>query len=296
MFGKILCATDFSPIADHALRVAIRLANDTGSELVLAHAWHVPAIAFSAGTPYVPDLLDQMAADAERELAKAKERALQLGAQRLTTSLTTGMPWDRICTIAKDDPAIDLVVIGTHGRTGMRRVLLGSVAEKVIRHAPCSVLAVRGGRDGTKAFQHVLCAVDFSDSSRYAIDLATKLAAPDGLGLTLFHAFDLPVRFSGELSPDLVETIDRHAATALEQLAAEVRRHTSVPVAVRTRVGSPGAQAISVLEHDVTYDLAAVGSHGRTGLSRALLGSVAEKIVRHSPCPVIVARRRSDAA
>jgi nucleotide-binding universal stress UspA family protein len=293
MFRKILCATDFSPIADHALRVAIRLANDAGAELVLAHAWHIPAIAFAGETPYAPALLDEAAADCERELAKTKEHALQLGAQRLTTVMKSGIPWDRICELAKDDPAIDLIVIGTHGRTGIRRILLGSVAEQVVRHAPCSVLAVCGGRDGTKVFQHVLCPVDFSESSRYAVELAGKLAVPDGLGLTLFHAFDLPVRFSAEVPADVVETIDRRAAAALEQLASDVRKQVAVPVTIRTRVGSPGAQAIQVLEHESTYDLAAVGSHGRTGVSRALLGSVAEKIVRHAPCPVLVARRRS---
>lgn len=296
MFRKILCATDFSPGADHALRVAIRLANDTGAELVLAHAWHIPAIAFSGETPYVPELIDEMVSDSERELEKVKKHALELGAKRLTTVFANGLPWDRLCSLAKEDPAIDLIVMGTHGRTGFRRLLLGSVAEKVIRHAPCSVLAVRGGRDGTKVFQHILCPVDFSESSRYAVELASKLATADGFGITLFHAFDLPVRFSAELPPDVIETVDRKAAARLEELAAELRRQVKVPVTLRTRIGSPGAQAISVLEHEVTYDLACVGTHGRTGLSRALLGSVAEKIVRHAPCPVLVARRRSDAA
>jgi nucleotide-binding universal stress UspA family protein len=294
MFRKILCATDFSPGAEHALRVAVRLANDAGAELVLAHAWHIPAIAFAGEPPYVPALIDEMVADSERELAKTKEHALELGAQRLSTVFANGIPWDRICTLAKDDPAVDLIVMGTHGRTGIRRMLVGSVAEKVIRHAPCSVLAVRGGRDGTKAFQHILCPVDFSESSRYAIEIATKLAAPDGLGITLFHAFDLPVRFSAELPPDLIETMDRKASAYLERLASELRRKVNLPIALRTRIGSAGAQAISVLEHETTYDLACVGSHGRTGLSRVLLGSVAEKIVRHAPCPVLVARHRHD--
>ncbi|MBL9017020.1 MAG: universal stress protein [Myxococcales bacterium] len=292
MFRKILCATDFSPGADHALRVAVRLANDANAELVVAHAWHVPAIAFSGETPYVPALLEEIATDSEKELAKVKQRALDLGAKRLSTQFGSGIPWDRVCSFAKDDPEIDLIVMGTHGRTGIRRMLLGSVAEKVIRHAPCSVLAVRGGRDGTKMFQHVLCPVDFSDSAHYAVELAGQLAAADGLGITLFHAFDVPVRFSAELPPDVIETVDRRTAALLEKLATELRGKVTVPVTVRTRIGTPGSQAIHVLEHEVTYDLAVVGSHGRTGVSRALLGSVAEKIVRHAPCPVLVARRR----
>jgi nucleotide-binding universal stress UspA family protein len=292
MFRKILCATDFSPGADHALRVAIRLANDAGAELVVAHAWHVPALAFAGEVPYTGDLLDDMEGASKRALARAREHAVVLGAHRVSATFMSGMPWERICAYAGDDPAIDLVVTGTHGRTGLRRMLVGSVAEKIIRHAPCSVLAVRGGRDGTNVFQHVLCPVDFSESSRFATELAAHLATRDGIGLTLLHAFDLPVALVGALPPHMTISVDRQATELLHQWADDLRRKTSLPIDVRVVPGGAASQVIKALEETITYDLAAVGTHGRTGVPRIVLGSVAEKVVRHAPCPVLVARRR----
>jgi nucleotide-binding universal stress UspA family protein len=78
------------------------------------------------------------------QLAKSKTEAQQLGVKEVATRLLTGVPWDEIVSAARSDSAVDLIVIGTHGRTGLAHVLLGSVAEKVVRHAPCPVLVVRG--------------------------------------------------------------------------------------------------------------------------------------------------------
>lgn len=273
------------------MRVAIRLANDAHAELVLAYAWHVPALAFAGELPYTADLIDDMAAAGKRALARAREHAVVLGAQRVSATFLPGMPWERICAVAAEDPTIDLVVMGTHGRTGLRRLLVGSVAEKVIRHAPCSVLAVRGGRDGTHLFQHVLCPVDFSDSARYATEVAAHLAAPDGQGLTLLHAFELPVALVGALPPHMTISVDRQSIQLLHQWATDLRRIVNIPIEVRAAQGGAAAQAIAALEDTISYDLTAVGTHGRTGLARAALGSVAEKILRHAPCPVLVARR-----
>jgi nucleotide-binding universal stress UspA family protein len=80
---------------------------------------------------------------AENDLARWKGEAEQLGARRVSTVLATGAPWHEIVEIARRDPAIDLIVMGTHGYTGLKHVLMGSVAEKVVRHAPCPVLAAR---------------------------------------------------------------------------------------------------------------------------------------------------------
>lgn len=172
-------------------------------------------------------------------------------------------------------------------------MLLGSVAEKVVRHAPCPVLTTREGQDPAP-FVNVLCPVDFSASSQHAIELASQLVEPGGKGITLLHVLDLPVPFSGE--PALAEftrDLDVVAARQLEGLATELRAKVSVPVITRTRIGSPGAQILRALDEDPTIDLVSVGSHGRTGIKRALLGSVAEKTVRHAACPVLVARTRT---
>ncbi len=292
MSRKILCPTDLSPGSQQALRAAVHLAKDGDAELVLAHAWYLPPLANAGEMPFPAQLIDEMVTGEEAALATAVRDAQDLGAPRVSSLFLTGPPWQRICETAESDPAFDLIVMGTEGRTGLRRLLLGSVAEKVIRHAPCSVLAVRG-KNGTSRFHHILCPIDFSPSSRAAMERAAGLADPEGLGIVLLHVLDLPVRFSGDPKvAGFLDDLDQTSARHLAEWAAELRTRVSVPVITRIRIGSPAAQALSVLDAESTFDLVVVGSHGRTGLRRALLGSVAERIVRHAPCPVLVARQR----
>ena len=125
------------------MRTAVQLARESGGSLTLLHVWHFPAYAFAAEAPIPDNLIQELAADAERTLVDWAREAMALGAARLSTSLVEGVPWDRIVSELGRDPAYDLAVLGTHGRTGLKHVLLGSVAEKVVRHAPCPVLVVR---------------------------------------------------------------------------------------------------------------------------------------------------------
>ena len=140
-FAKILCPIDFSPGSREAMQLAAKLAAESKGEVVLLHVWHPPYIS-SAEAPIPEALMMQLRTDAENELARWKAELEKLGT-RATAKLAIGAPWDQIVALAKDDPAFDLLVIGTHGRTGIKRALLGSVAEKVVRHAPCPVLVCR---------------------------------------------------------------------------------------------------------------------------------------------------------
>lgn len=141
-FTKILCPVDFSSGSREALRLAAELARDSPASLVLAHVWEPPR--WSAGEIQIaPGVLQDMVDTEEALLAGWKVEAQKLGAKEIAVRFLTGVPWDAIVALAEDDPRIDLVVMGTHGRTGLRHVLLGSVAEKVVRHAPCPVLVVR---------------------------------------------------------------------------------------------------------------------------------------------------------
>jgi nucleotide-binding universal stress UspA family protein len=290
-FHKILCPIDFSAGSQHAMRVAVRLAEESSAELALVHVWYVPASVYPSEFPLPAQLLQRMSDDAQRGLDAAVAEAGALGARRVSGKLLTGVPWHRLADELAE-PAFDLAVIGTHGRTGLARILLGSVAEKVVRHAPCSVLVARPDGD-PRPFTHVLCPVDFSDASRRAMNLAAEVVRPGGAGITLLHVVEAPVAFGGELpDPEFLRAADKRAAEQLERWAAELRGKVSVPVTMRSRVGWAGAETLAALDHDPTIDLVVMGSHGRTGIARALLGSVAEKVVRHARCPVLVARER----
>lgn len=286
--NKILCAVDFSPGARQAMATAVRLANERGAELVLLHAWYLPA-ALAGEYTYPADIVSQVLDDANRNLAAAVAEATQLGAERVTTKLTQGQPWQQIVEAANADPTFDLIVTGSRGRTGVGRVLLGSVAELVVRHAPCPVLTVHPQNE-PKPFSHVLCPVDFSPSSRAAADRAIELAQPGGAGVTLLHVIDVAFA-SGELRPrEIYRDVDRRAVELLDVWCRELTAKAKVAVTQLTRAGSPGAELLAALEQDRTFDLVVMGSHGRTGLPRLALGSVAEKTVRHAHCPVYVVR------
>lgn len=291
MFKKVLCPIDFSPGSQRAMQLAARVAKADGAELVLAHAWYVPPIAYAGEYPLPADAMQLMREDAERGLADAAREATLLGGARVETKLLSGVPWAQIVETLQD-PSFDLVVMGTHGRSALARVLLGSVTEKVVRHAPCSVLTTRA--DGELAdFAHVVCAVDFSDSSRHAAELAAQLAARAAGKLTLVHVIELPVTYRVDaIAADLAADVDKRSTHLLEAWASDLRTKAGVPVATTIKLGAPGASLLGVLDREPTASLVVVGSHGRTGIKRALLGSVAEKIVRHASCPVLVARRR----
>ncbi|MFN0249630.1 MAG: universal stress protein [Kofleriaceae bacterium] len=285
-FTKILCPTDFSEGSQQAVRVATRLAIEANADLVLFHSWFIPPQAYSMEAPFLPYVVQDVVDDAQRGLDSAVSDAIAAGAKTATGQLVTGVPWNEIVSILEKQ-AFDLCVIGTHGRTGLSRLLLGSVAEKVIRHSPCAVLAVRPDSN-VGAFKHVLVPTDFSESATHALDLARKVVAPDG-AITLLHVLELPLKYSGEIGADFAHDLDKKAAAALEVCAERVK---NVRITTRSRIGYAGAQTLSAIDHDHSIDLVVMGSHGRTGIKRALLGSVAEKVVRHAHCPVLVTRQR----
>lgn len=290
-FSKIMCPTDFSPGAGRAVQRAARLAADTGAELVIAHSWYLPASMYSLETPLPAYVSQQILDDAQRGLDEAVKGATAAGAKCVTGTLLSGLPWTEIVD-QLERQACDLCVIGTHGRSGVARVVLGSVAEKVIRHAHCSVLAVKPENE-VKPFTHVLVPTDFSDHVQPALELAPTLVAPQGT-ITLLHVFELPDAYAGDLPmPQLTRDLDSHLATLLDDTAARLRTRTSGRVSTLKRLGYPGAQTLGLIDDDPSIDLVVMGSHGRTGIKRAFLGSVAEKVVRHARCPVLVARERA---
>jgi len=287
---KILCPVDFSDGSRHALEAASKLAADRDAELVVLHVVNIPAIAYStelvASGLAEGQLLDAAAAP----LAEATSDARAAGAARVSSRLDSGPAAEVILDILGDH-RFDLCVLGTTGRTGLAHVLLGSIAEKVVRRAPCPTLTIRP--DAAFALpRHVMCPVDFSPSSSHAAEAATQLVRPGG-AITLLHVLELPTRYSGGLTDEAIaRSIAPHAAGYLDDWAARLRARCS-DIRIHSRIGSPGAQILAALDHDDTVDLVCMGSRGRTGVRHLLFGSVAEKVVRHARCPVFVARERA---
>jgi nucleotide-binding universal stress UspA family protein len=290
-FKKLLCPIDFSAGSQRALTVATRLARDTGADLVIAHAWYVPPRAFDHP---IPDrMLRETTEEAERALDAATRGVAELGVQRVTSRLLYGTPWDQIVQAARADPAVDGIVMGTHGRSGLARVFLGSVTEQVIRHSPCSVLAIRE-QGATLPFRNILCPIDFSDDSRHAIERAAALVGRGATGIKLLHVIEPGIGYGGlPMADNRVAELEPRVKDEISRWAADLGEEASVPVTTTTDIGRPGARILAALDADPTIDLVIMGSHGRTGIERVLLGSVAEKVLRHAACPVLIARSRA---
>jgi len=139
---KILCPVDFSDCSKDALRTAIDLARDSGGSLMLIHVVTPTFAAMAEASFCSADLVMILQNNAGKALQAWRAQAIEGGAKTVDTVCVVGIAWDEIVKSARSQRC-DLVVMGTHGRSGLKHVLLGSVAENVVRHAPCSVLIVR---------------------------------------------------------------------------------------------------------------------------------------------------------
>jgi nucleotide-binding universal stress UspA family protein len=143
---KILCPLDFSAGSKEALQRTADIAIKNQSEVVLVHVATPQTWIGMSDVPISGDVVQQMVDDEHVELDGALAELLRLGVATATSRMLAGSPAEAIVGAIEVDPAIDLVVMGTHGRTGIRHAVLGSVAEKVVRFAPCDVLVTRPRR------------------------------------------------------------------------------------------------------------------------------------------------------
>ena len=194
---------------------------------------------------------------------------------------------------------IDVIVMGTHGRSGLRRFAVGSVAETIVRKAPCPVLTVRRAGESAPserwALQRILVPTDFSKRSREALSRAKAIAAHFGAEIDLFHAVEetLPPAFYGPTIQSIYDAqpnIEDKVTARLKKLYRTTEGRGG-EVTFSTKSGD-ASKAIAEHADASGADLIVMATHGRTGLARvAALGSVAETVVRTAPCPVLTARR-----
>lgn len=288
--SKIACATDFSVGANAALQVAARLAGEQNAELVVCHAWELNAASYLQGYAFTPDVIERVTTYAQRGLADASALARRADVQHVSTQLLSGGAAKAIVGAVERDPKIELLAIGSHGQSGALHVF-GSVTTHVVRRAACSVLVVRP-HHSPKPFAHILCPIDFSDSSWHAAELAAELVRPGGQGVRLVHVVEIPAYVNPDWAPTFIDDVGRHASSELEEWATNLRARVKVPVSSSVYMGSAGRDLLALIERDSSVDLVVTGSHGRVALERILLGSVAEKLVRYASPPVLVARRR----
>jgi nucleotide-binding universal stress UspA family protein len=292
----ILCPVDFSEFSAGAAAQAGALARRYGAHLTFLHvAWvQVPPSSFGAAPG--PLLLDDVALQALEEDLRAFARPYVDGTVTADVRVVQGAAAPEILESAAA-MAVSLIVLGTHGRSGFERLMLGSTAEKVLRKAPCPVLTVprAAGASGPPhvLFTSIVCATDFSDAARAALPWALSLARESSARLALLHVLDWPdVPEEGEpFSATLASARDRW----LEQLRARLR--AAMPADDRSRsavedvlvTGTPYKQILHVAA-ERQADLIVLGVHGRGAVDLRLFGSTTSEVLRRATCPVLTVR------
>ena len=304
----VLVTTDLSPASQPALVAGASLARVLSARLTLLHVLNAGSLAGSS----------PMRTGVERLKTEWRDE-MTLRVERLGKQFLDGMPHevalveassvaDGICRFARENGA-HILVIATNGRTGVRRWLLGSVAERVLQMAPCSVLVVRsdGALHLAAEIQRILVPTDLSECSAPALEYAVEIARCHGAEIDLLHSYETAV----PLGLAAVSSLPRTASPESERVrsGAELLLEN-----VKIKVEAHGVRAQKFLSPEMTVpailhtaarrrsDLIVMGTYVRSGLHRLLAGSILEPVVRRSPCPVLTvsppspAHERSPAA
>jgi len=306
--SKILCPTDFSPFAGKALGVALGLARQHGAEVEAVHVFPVIAPVevgyipyFPQHTPVDPAARKAAADELGRFIAAAKDAGVPASME-----LLDGDPCTEILKEAESGGA-DLIAIGTHGRRGFDRWLIGSLAERLLAKSRCPVLTVAAREPEVPAtgprppaqsasLKRILCALDLSEHSAKTLDYARFLAAAARARLTVLHVTE---EFSERDTPGEAlssvpfeeEFRKQREAQGLKKLQALVpARAEGIGEIEQMAVSGRAYREILRVAREHGANLIVMGAHGHAALGISLLGSTARHVVRDSQCPVITVR------
>jgi nucleotide-binding universal stress UspA family protein len=291
MYDRILVPVDGSDCSAAAAREAAVVADACDAGVRLLHVLSRAEIRGAGIDPATADdeTLHELATDPLHEA----ERALDSAAVSTDVAVRVGDATEEIRAALADD--VGLVAMGTHGRTGVRRFLLGSVAERVVRSSPVPVLTTRARLAGdTGPYEELLLPTDGTEASMAGVECGLDFAAAFDARVHVLYVVDRrQLASSIDVGPALSDAEERLRKRGERAVATVADRADERGVDVTTDVveGIPHSRIRSyVTDHDL--DFVAMGTHGRTGTERWLTGSVAEQILRTSSVPVLT--RRSD--
>lgn len=297
---RILCPVDFSDFSRRALDHAVAMARWYESTITVFNVCSlVPATAYAPGTPMLPVTLPTPG-DLDALLASMRRFAESETGPNVPMEFEVG-EGDAANEILERSIALpsDLIVMGTHGRHGFDRLVLGSVTEKVIRKARCPVLTVPPGTaeavPASQLFKRILCAIDFSEASLKALDYAISLAEEADAHLMLAHVVEvMPAPHSQSEASLETRSLGAYVAAAAQDRAERLQR--AIPDAVRTYCTVETTLAIGKAYREILRiaseqhsELIVLGAHGLS-ISELLFGSTAHHIVRQAQCPVLTIR------
>ncbi len=287
-FSRILCPVDFSEFSVRAFHYAVSLAQHYRAKLFVQHVvelWRYPSAGFSPGK-YFDEFCQRLLHKGEEKLQELLRTAADTEIQPEPV-VQQGTAADSILAFATSRKT-DLIVMGTHGRRGFDRLMLGSVTERVIRKAPCPVLAVRkpahdfgvsGKQQDTVHLGRILFCTDFSENSQRAIDHAISLTEEYNAELTVLHVL--------EDTPHPAN-MEKAIAKATERLKNLLPTEGLDPDRIKTivRIGAPYQQIIQFTVEEQT-DMVVMAVRGRSALDLAVFGATTHRVMQLGPCPVL---------
>lgn len=266
---QILCPVDFSSLSADALRFSGRLSEATGAAITVMHAAlvEVPPYFTSGQLEEIERQLRGSLAEAEKALLEFARAAL--GERPIRTKVVEASPVEGIREVARQIGA-DVIVMGTHGRGGVNRLLMGSVAERTLRESRIPVVTVRGGAAQEAAVRRLLCPVNDSETARLALSTAVGLAQAFQAELIVAHIEEEPGR---RPVPELCAGLD-----------PEQKQRCRIQEVIRT--GNPAAEIIRLVQ-EASCDLLVIGAEHKKFFDATVIGTTTARVVRHAPCPVL---------
>ena len=283
---RILCPTDGSDFAEQARHHALFLAEACDAEVHLIHV--------EERDTQLADVIEVTEADVLEDLHLPTAPADGAVATTRVKERTVAHPSAAGGIRAyADERDIDLIVMGTHGRRGVERLVMGSVSQEVVRRARQPVLTVGANGPNPAAFSErpLLVPMDFSSHQKRLLAHARELAAVYRMGLVLLHVVEprnVPDAYGMNVAGPGAEPLVDRAETILSGLADDLREHGAT-VSHTVRSGHPVAGILDAAA-DLDAGLLTIATHGRAGLERMLMGSVSEKVVRRARCPVFTVK------
>jgi universal stress protein E len=267
---QILAATDFSTRSHRAFRRAALLAHKAGAELVLLHV---------VDDDQPPEIIALETREANKILAEQIDALVELRGLHCLPMVASGDPFDALLRTAKATSA-DLIVMGSHRRQLLRDIFIGTTIERVIRKSSTPVLMVN--KEVQHPYARVLVAVDMSEPSAHALRCADTLGLMEAR-VTIVHAFWAMARGKMFVANTPIEQINEYVAKerlrASAELMAFLKEFSDRGWTLYIEEGLP-FEVISRAVNEIKPDLLVMGTHGRSGLAKILLGSVTEEVLR----------------
>ena len=299
MYTRILIPLDGSKTAENVLPYARFLAGAFKVPVELMAVIDIAEMAAHLSAEKAPHL-DTMVEDGVRSSQEYLKRvAASFPGVKVNCTVEKGKAADAIVEKGEADKGA-LITMATHGRSGVNRWLLGSVAEKVLRSTTNPLLLVRAREqaksEGEASFKSIILPLDGSEMAERALPAVAALAKQLGLGIVLFRAYHIPYSVYGDGDgysavniESLIAEVRDEARSYLDTKTAELKKQGLEKVTCIAKEGFSGDEIIKV-GRETPGSLVAMCSHGRSGVKRWVLGSVTETVVRHSEGPVLIVR------